>query len=155
MDQICEFLKQPPYPDIHRTVSIFVNYVRALIASQPPPSDDGADVRSLSEPGDGQARFSSGQDDPTDNPLPPSGMAALDDASYRPAPPIQAEKDPGMTSVPTDRAAAAGPASLRLPETMEAPNWTVSNTIADSFGLFEEGQNDIFDFLPMMPTIPQ
>jgi len=90
-----------------------------------------------------------------DNPAAPSGMAPLDDASYGPAPQAQADKDPGMASIPTDRTAAARPAPPRLPETMEAPNWTVSNTIADSFGLFEEGQNDIFDFLPMMPTMPQ
>lgn len=154
MDQICEFLKQPPYPDIHRTVSIFVNYVRALIASQHPPSDDDADFPSLSESVDGQAPYPSGQDGPTNNSLAPSGMDPLDDASYRPAPPVQADKDPGMTSIPADRTATARPAPPRLPETMEAPNWTVSNTIADSFGLFEEGQNDIFDFLPMMPTMP-
>jgi hypothetical protein len=61
-----------------------------------------------------------------------------------------------MAPLPSnDTTATARPPLSRLPDTMEAPNWTMSNSIADSFGLFEEGQNDIFDFLPMMPSMPQ
>lgn len=54
-------------------------------------------------------------------------------------------KDANM--IPTLSNDVPRPPLSRLPEMMEVPNWaTMSNSIADSFGLFEEGQNDIFDF---------
>uniref|UniRef100_A0A093W3L8 Protein priB n=1 Tax=Talaromyces marneffei PM1 TaxID=1077442 RepID=A0A093W3L8_TALMA len=63
-------------------------------------------------------------------------------------------KDANM--IPTLSNDVPRPPLSRLPEMMEVPNWaTMSNSIADSFGLFEEGQNDIFDFLHTMPSIPQ
>lgn len=85
-----------------------------------------------------------------------SGVGQIDDPRYRAGPTIQTDKDANMVTMPSSDTSAAAKAPLpRIPGTMEAPNWTVSNSIADSFGLFEEGQNDIFDFLPMMPSMPQ
>ncbi|CAG8068411.1 unnamed protein product [Penicillium nalgiovense] len=151
-ERICDFLKQPPYPDIHRTVSIFVNYARALIASQRPQSNHGTDVPILSQ---GEGPPFEGTGTPMINGRPPSGVGPLDDLRYRTGPDIQG-KDSNMVSMPSsDPSAVARAPVSRLSGTMEAPNWTVSNSIADSFGLFEEGQNDIFDFLPMMPAMPQ
>ncbi|KAJ5161547.1 C6 transcription factor [Penicillium capsulatum] len=152
-ERICEFLKQPPYPDIHRTVSIFVNYARALIASQRPRSHESPDGPNASEQGDGSVPSYRGPDSPTEN---APSLATLDDPRYRPGTALPSDKDPGMVPMPgSDATATTRPPLPRLPDTMEAPNWTMSNSIADSFGLFEEGQNDIFDFLPMMPSLPQ
>ncbi|KAJ5793805.1 hypothetical protein N7457_000404 [Penicillium paradoxum] len=153
-EKICDFLKQPPYPDIHRTVSIFVNYARALIASQRPQSNHGTDVPLMSNQSGGPSF--EGPESPLVNGPPPSGVGPLDDLRYKNGPSIQTEKDSNMASMSSsDSSAAAKALASRLPGTMEAPNWTVSNSIADSFGLFEEGQNDLFDFLPMMPSMPQ
>ena len=97
-----------------------------------------------------------GSNNPMINGPSPSGVGPLDDLRYRTGPTIQADKDSNMVSMPSsDPSAMARAPVSRLSGTMEAPNWTVSNSIADSFGLFEEGQNDIFDFLPMMPSMPQ
>lgn len=49
--------------------------------------------------------------------------------------------------------ARSDPALPRLLGEMNIPNWTLSTSIADSFDLFEEGQSDVFDFLPSMPSI--
>ncbi|KAJ5181891.1 MFS multidrug transporter [Penicillium cf. viridicatum] len=153
-EKICNFLKQPPYPDIHRTVSIFVNYARALIASQRPQSNHSTDVPIMSDQNEGPTF--EGSNNRMINGPPPSGVGHLDDLRYRTGPTIQADKDSNMVSMPSsDPSAVARAPVSRLSGTMEAPNWTVSNSIADSFGLFEEGQNDIFDFLPMMPSMPQ
>ncbi|KAJ6167674.1 hypothetical protein N7497_000517 [Penicillium chrysogenum] len=152
-ERICDFLKQPPYPDIHRTVSIFVNYARALIASQRPQSNHSTDVPILAQ---NEGPPFEGAGNPMINGPPPSGVGTLDDLRYRTGPAIQGDKDSNMVSMPSsDPSAVARAPVSRLSGTMEAPNWTVSNSIADSFGLFEEGQNDIFDFLPMMPAMPQ
>lgn len=152
-EKICDFLKQPPYPDIHRTVSIFVNYARALIASQRPQSNGSMEGPNISEQGDGSVPSYRGTDSPVPNPPP---LAPLEYPRYRPGTSIPNGKDQNMTPLPSsDAAATTRPPLPRLPDTMEAPNWTMSNSIADSFGLFEEGQNDIFDFLPMMPSLPQ
>lgn len=150
-EKMCDFLKQPPYPDIHRTVSIFVNYARALIASQRSGSHD-SDPPNLSSQGDAtMASYSPVENAPQ--------LASLEGPRYRVGTAVPSDKDPTLISMPNSDAAAAATAARpplpRLPDTMEAPNWTMSNSIADSFGLFEEGQNDIFDFLPMMPSLPQ
>lgn len=154
-EKICDFLKQPPYPDIHRTVSIFVNYARALIASQRPQSSHSADGSSMADQGEGTHPEYRGPDSPMMN-ASASGVGPLDDPRYRAGPTIQTDKDANMVTEPSSDISTTTRAPLpRIPGTMEAPNWTVSNSIADSFGLFEEGQNDIFDFLPMMPSMPQ
>ncbi|KAJ5729074.1 uncharacterized protein N7483_003582 [Penicillium malachiteum] len=153
-EKICDFLKQPPYPDIHRTVSIFVNYARALIASQRPKSRDSADGPNMSEQSDGPVPSYQGLDSPMENapPLPTS----MDDPRYRAGTGLPSDRDTNLVTLPNnDGTAAPRPPLPRMPDTMEAPNWTMSNSIADSFGLFEEGQNDIFDFLPMVPSLPQ
>ncbi|KAJ5917670.1 hypothetical protein N7466_011224 [Penicillium verhagenii] len=154
-EKMCDFLKQPPYPDIHRTVSIFVNYARALIASQRPGSHD-SDGPNLSSQGDATMSSYAGPDSPVDN---APHLAPLDGPRYRAGTAMPSDKDPNLLPMANPDAAAAAAAARpplpRLPDTMEAPNWTMSNSIADSFGLFEEGQNDIFDFLPMMPSLPQ
>lgn len=129
-----------------------MNYARALIASQRPQSNHGTDVPILSQ---GEGPPFEGTGNPMINGRPPSGVGPLDDLRYRTGPDIQG-KDSNMVSMPSsDPSAVARAPVSRLSGTMEAPNWTVSNSIADSFGLFEEGQNDIFDFLPMMPAMPQ
>jgi hypothetical protein len=85
-----------------------------------------------------------------------TGLAPLEDTSYRPGAAFQSDKDANVVSMPGgDKAAISRPPLSRFSGAMEAPNWTMSNPIADSFGLFEEGQNDLFDFLPMMPSMPQ
>jgi hypothetical protein len=151
-EKICDFLKQPPYPDIHRTVSIFVNYARALIASQRPQSNDSTEGPNVSEQGDGHLPSYRGPASPMQT-APP--LAPIDDHRYRTGTAVPSDKDPNTVSIPgSDAAATSRPPLPRMPDTMEAPNWTMSNSIADSFGLFEEGQNDIFDFLPMMPSLP-
>jgi hypothetical protein len=97
-----------------------------------------------------------GSDSPIVDAPTTSGLGPLDDPRYRTGPAIQTDKETNMVTMPSSDPSAAARAPLpRIPGTMEAPNWTVSNSIADSFGLFEEGQNDIFDFLPMMPSMPQ
>lgn len=106
----------------------------------------------MSEQGDGQVPSYRGPDSPMQN-APP--LAPLDDHRYRPGTALPSDKDPSMGTMPgSDAAATIRPPLPRMPDTMEAPNWTMSSSIADSFGLFEEGQNDIFDFLPMMPSLP-
>lgn len=131
-----------------------MNYARALIASQRPQSNHSADVLIMSDQNEGPTF--EGSNNPMINGPPPSGVGPLDDLRYRTGPTIQADKDSNMVSMPSsDPSAVARAPVSRLSGTMEAPNWTVSNSIADSFGLFEEGQNDIFDFLPMMPSMPQ
>lgn len=85
---------------------------------------------------------------------PPLGPLA--DSQYRTGAAPPSDKDPSVAHMMSSDASATNrPFLARMPDTMEAPNWTMSNSIADSFGLFEEGQNDIFDFLPMMPSLPQ
>lgn len=152
-EKICDFLKQPPYPDIHRTVSIFVNYARALIASQRPQSNDSTDGPNVSEQGEGPVASYRGPDSPMEN-APP--LASLADPQYRIGAALPSDKDPNMVPMTSSDASTTNrPLLAKMPDAMEAPNWTMSNSIADSFGLFEEGQNDIFDFLPMMPSLPQ
>lgn len=130
-----------------------MNYARALIASQRPQSNDGADGPNVSEQGDGPVPSYREPDSPINN-APP--LTSLDNPQYRAGTSLPSDKDPNMVPMPgSDAAATTRPPLPRLPDTMEAPNWTMSNSIADSFGLFEEGQNDIFDFLPMMPSLPQ
>jgi hypothetical protein len=41
------------------------------------------------------------------------------------------------------------PAQPRVPP-FDIPNWNLTAPIADSFDLFEEGQTDVFDFLPTL-----
>jgi hypothetical protein len=129
-----------------------VNYARALIASQRPVSNgrqsrDSTEQTHTSESGDGAVPSYRGPDSPMQN-APP--LAPLDDPRYGAGTAM-----PNEVPMPGgDATAASRPPLPRLPDTMDAPTWTVSNSIADSFGLFEEGQNDIFDFLPMMPTLP-
>ncbi|OKL58955.1 hypothetical protein UA08_05936 [Talaromyces atroroseus] len=168
-EKICDFLKQPPYPDIHRTVSIFVNYARALIASQRQENNDNSEVHvsninDTSEQGEERSPPSYRRGAATENlvmnppsippPPPPIGVSSsLDDRSGQ-----SSMQNKEFNMMPADLSSAArpppAPSAARLPDTMDAPNWTMSNSIADSFGLFEDGQNDIFDFLPTMPTIP-
>lgn len=106
----------------------------------------------MSESGDGPVPSYRGLDSPMQN-APP--LAPFKNPRYRAGTAIPNDKDPNMVSMPGSDVTATARASLpRLPDTMDAPTWTVSNSIADSFGLFEEGQNDIFDFLPMMPSLP-
>lgn len=130
-----------------------MNYARALIASQRPRSNDSADGPNASEQGEGAVATYRGPDSPMGNGPP---MTSLADPQYRTGTALSSDKDPNtvpMTS--SDASTTTRPLLARMPDAMEAPNWTMSNSIADSFGLFEEGQNDIFDFLPMMPSLPQ
>ncbi|PKY09044.1 putative C6 transcription factor [Aspergillus campestris IBT 28561] len=160
-EKICDYLKQPPYPDIHRAVSLFVTYARALISNQclHPDSTD------ISDQCVGQESSGAREPDLSLMNLPPPPPAAA--APPRDPPPVDCQGPmTGPTIAQTDKDAASNPANDRavpplrtpvqgLPGTVEFPNWTLSNSIADSFGLFEEEQNDIFDFLPVMPGMPQ
>lgn len=145
-------------------MSIFVNYARALIASQRRQDNgDNADMRE--QRSDDQSSSTSYQETADNanslivNAAPPVGVGSNshDSESDNRGPTMQttaAIKD--VTFIPTLSNDVPRPPLSRLPEMMEVPNWaTMSNSIADSFGLFEEGQNDIFDFLHTMPSIPQ
>ncbi|PYH90444.1 C6 transcription factor [Aspergillus ellipticus CBS 707.79] len=151
---ICDFLKQPPYPDIHRTVSIFVNYGRALVASQRGHGELCVEGPKEFEPANAQLAMDRDADGLVELSI---TSGPLEQAGYRAdAITPQGDKDPGLGGVPNaDRYAPARLPPARLPGPMEAPNWSLCNPIADSFGLFEEEQNDIFDFLPVMPSMPQ
>ncbi|KAH8691676.1 putative C6 transcription factor [Talaromyces proteolyticus] len=156
-EKICDFLKQPPYPDIHRTVSIFVNYARALIATQRRETEDHGNDIILSEQCDQLSPSNNGSDSVMVNAQPlPAREGMLEDTYYQGCSNTQPNKNSQSSSVVNGGiSSTARPPNSRFPESMDAPNWTMSNSIADSFGLFEEGQNDIFDFLPTMPSIPQ
>ena len=149
-------------------MSIFVNYARALIASQRrQENNDNADMPEQ-QSGDDRSSSTSYRETADNNansllvnPPPPVevGSNSHDNEGGNRGPTMQnatttAIKDANM--IPTLSNDVPRPPLSRLPEMMEVPNWaTMSNSIADSFGLFEEGQNDIFDFLHTMPSIPQ
>ncbi|GKZ22307.1 hypothetical protein AbraIFM66951_007940 [Aspergillus brasiliensis] len=153
---ICDFLKQPPYPDIHRTVSIFVNYGRALVASQRGHGDYCAEVTKPSEQANGQFSLVGETSGVPVDMSTSSGMPSEQVNYPADAMTPQVDKDRDAAGVPNaERTAPGRQLPARLPGPMEAPNWSMCNPIADSFGLFEEEQNDIFDFLPMMPSFPQ
>ncbi|KAJ5664174.1 MFS multidrug transporter [Penicillium longicatenatum] len=134
-EKMCDFLKQPPYPDIHRTVSIFVNYARALIASQRPGSHD-SDPPNSSSQGDATMASYSGPDSPMEN---APHLTTLVGPRYRVGTGVPNDKDshlmnmPNHDAAPAPASAPARPPLPRLPDPMEAPNWTMSNSIADSF----------------------
>ncbi|KAF9888611.1 hypothetical protein FE257_008543 [Aspergillus nanangensis] len=153
--QICDYLKQPPYPDIHRTVSIFVSYARALIADQRSSQCENRGDLQRSSHHDEQTP---GRQDPRlSNLEPPPELVQLeDDPNYgrsSGSAPSQGGKEGGVMT--GGSGGMFKPPLPRIPGAVEVPNWTLSNSIADSFGLFEEEQNDIFDFLPVMPALPQ
>ncbi|BCS24976.1 uncharacterized protein APUU_41420S [Aspergillus puulaauensis] len=135
--QILEYLKQPPYPDIHRTVQIFVNYAGALLTEQDLCNNDS------SNPQHGAAA-----------PLrtPEIDSASTSDFNQTGAGPssenpmLRVEKEADLTA---SSAAEPRPEPV-LPRLLgyDIPNWNLTAPIADSFDLFEEGQTDIFDFLP-------
>lgn len=129
--QILEYLKQPPYPDIHRTVQIFVNYAGALLAEQDLCSGEGFQpggtaARPLE--GSDRAEVTAGTPGPSENAMP-----RLEKATELTAPScVEPRPEPVL------------PRLLGF----DMPNWNLTAPIADSFDLFEEGQADIFDFLP-------
>lgn len=135
--QILEYLKKPPYPDIHRTVQIFVNYAGALLTEQDLCNNDS------SNPQHGAAA-----------PLrsPEIDSASTSDFNQTGAGPssenpmLRVEKEADLTA---SSAAEPRPEPV-LPRLLgyDIPNWNLTAPIADSFDLFEEGQTDIFDFLP-------
>ncbi|KAI9367377.1 hypothetical protein BJX61DRAFT_538115 [Aspergillus egyptiacus] len=135
--QILEYLKQPPYPDIHRTVQIFVNYAGALLAEQDLCGNDSS-IRSgpggLSRPPDASG-VSNSEFNPTD-------MTRDSTGNQTP----QADRDADLAA-PSSAEPRPEPVLPRLLG-FDIPNWNLTAPIADSFDLFEEGQTDIFDFLP-------
>ncbi|KAL4894703.1 hypothetical protein BDV59DRAFT_192180 [Aspergillus ambiguus] len=150
--QICDYLRQPPYPDIHRTVSIFVTYARALIAHQQPHTGQNTVMTDMNE---SDSIGSSAPEASMTNLAPSAALPGLDDPSHRGGPAIYQGVEKGMDSTNgSDKPTASRPPLPKIPAAVEVPNWTLSNPIADSFGLFEEEQNDIFDFLPVMPSMP-
>lgn len=119
-EKICDFLKQPPYPDIHRTVSIFVTYARALIVNQRPQSNESAEGSNVSGGGDGSVPSYRGPGSPLPNPPP---LAAPEYPPYRPGTPIPGNKDLIMAPIPgNDTVATPRPPLPKLPDTMEASN---------------------------------
>lgn len=146
-------------------MSIFVNYARALIASQRrQENNDNADMPEQQSGDDGSSSTSyretaDNADSLIVNP-PPSvevvSMAHDSEGGNRGLTMQGTTAIKDANTLPTLSNDVPRPPLSRLPEMMEVPNWaTMSNSIADSFGLFEEGQNDIFDFLHTMPSIPQ
>ncbi|KAL4904346.1 hypothetical protein BDW74DRAFT_29477 [Aspergillus multicolor] len=127
--QILEYLKQPPYPDIHRTVQIFVNYAGALLAEQ-----------DLCSTENGQAPAQPSRT-PDVNSTPHSELTTgMPDPMLR----VEGETDLTASLPPESRPEPVLPRLLGF----DMPNWNLTAPIADSFDLFEEGQTDIFDFLP-------
>ncbi|KAL3458965.1 hypothetical protein BJX64DRAFT_210776 [Aspergillus heterothallicus] len=136
--RILEHLKNPPYPDIHRTVQIFVNYAGALLAEQDLCRNEST-VQSGSE-----------VSKPSEIPNTPSSdfnLAAI------PGPPNESsharvDREANLTA-PFPTYPRPEPALPRVPP-FDIPNWNLTAPIADSFDLFEEGQTDVFDFLPTL-----
>ncbi|KAL4862165.1 hypothetical protein BDV12DRAFT_203314 [Aspergillus spectabilis] len=135
--QIMEYLKQPPYPDIHRTVQIFANYAGALLAEQDLCSNDGNVQPGAAAPSTTPevARAARPEFNPTGM-LGPSVENPL----------LQVDRNADLTA-PSSTEPRPEPV---LPKLLgfDIPNWNLTAPIADSFDLFEEGQTDIFDFLP-------
>ncbi|KAL4787025.1 hypothetical protein BJX76DRAFT_354635 [Aspergillus varians] len=135
--QILEYLKRPPYPDIHRTVQIFVNYAGALLAEQNLCSKD-----SSSQP-DASAPLRPAEIGSAPRPeFNPTGI--IDPSAENPM--LRVEKSADLTA-PSSAEPRPEPVLPRLLG-YDIPNWNLTAPIADSFDLFEEGQTDIFDFLP-------
>ncbi|KAL4760392.1 Zn(II)2Cys6 transcription factor [Aspergillus foveolatus] len=132
--QILEYLKQPPYPDIHRTVQIFVNYAGALLAEQDLCNDHG------------QAGAAQPSRTPEVNSTPRSEFITSIPEQAAENPMIRMEKYTDLTA-PLPSESRPEPVLPRLLG-FDIPNWNLTAPIADSFDLFEEGQTDIFDFLP-------
>ncbi|KAL4984432.1 hypothetical protein BDW68DRAFT_193683 [Aspergillus falconensis] len=133
--QILEYLKQPPYPDIHRTVQIVVNYAGALLAEQDLCSNEH-----------GQAGAAQPSGTPEANSTPRSEFTTSIPDQTAENPMVRMEKDMGLTA-PLPSESRPEPVLPRLLG-FDIPNWNLTAPIADSFDLFEEGQTDIFDFLP-------
>jgi hypothetical protein len=143
-----EILKLPPYPDIHRTVSIFSNYASALFAERSSTTNQGTATSNT-------AGSSMQPRQGTDNPRSDSELFDMPHDQGQEQPPQRDAQTHGDTLSEEGRNAEArpDPALPRLLGEMNIPNWTLSTSIADSFDLFEEGQSDVFDFLPSMPSI--
>ncbi|GIC93102.1 Zn(II)2Cys6 transcription factor [Aspergillus udagawae] len=146
--QMSEILKLPPYPDIHRTVSIFSNYASALFAERSSTTNQGTATSNT-------AGCSMQPRQGTDNPRSDSELFDMPHDQGQEQPPQRDAQTHGDTLSEEGRNAEArpDPALPRLLGEMNIPNWTLSTSIADSFDLFEEGQSDVFDFLPSMPSI--
>lgn len=158
MQQISDFIKLPPYPDIHRTVSIFVRYAGALTANRGScqPSSLRVDRAHASATARTHEQYEStvleapasqtiGHGSSSENLSAPSD-AALHAGAAGAGSAASANGNPTVN--PAGPGAGVGPGGPVMG--MEVPNWTLSTPIADSFGLFEEGQTDVFDFLPTM-----
>ncbi|KAH1527150.1 hypothetical protein KXX18_001639 [Aspergillus fumigatus] len=146
--QISEILKLPPYPDIHRTVSIFSNYASALFAERSSATNQGTATSNTAGPSI-QPRQGA------DNPRSDSGLFDMSHDQVQEQPLQRNAQTQGDSLSEEGRTGEArpDPALPRLLGEMNIPNWTLSTSIADSFDLFEEGQSDVFDFLPSMPSI--
>ncbi|GFF72168.1 conserved hypothetical protein [Aspergillus lentulus] len=146
--QISEILKLPPYPDIHRTVSIFSNYASALFAERSSTANQGTATSNT-------AGSSMQPRQGTDNPRSDSGLFDMSHDQAQEQPLQRDAQTHGDSLSEEGRTAEArqDPTLPRLLGEMNIPNWTLSTSIADSFDLFEEGQSDVFDFLPSMPSI--
>lgn len=146
--QISEILKLPPYPDIHRTVSIFSNYASALFAERSSATNQGTATSNTAGPSI-QPRQGA------DNPRSDSGLFDMshDQAQEQPLQRNAQTQGDSLSEEGRTGEARPDPALPRLLGEMNIPNWTLSTSIADSFDLFEEGQSDVFDFLPSMPSI--
>ncbi|KAH1750250.1 hypothetical protein KXV50_007109 [Aspergillus fumigatus] len=146
--QISEILKLPPYPDIHRTVSIFSNYASALFAERSSATNQGTVTSNTAGPSI-QPRQGA------DNPRSDSGLFDMshDQAQEQPLQRNAQTQGDSLSEEGRTGEARPDPALPRLLGEMNIPNWTLSTSIADSFDLFEEGQSDVFDFLPSMPSI--
>ncbi|KAL4882272.1 hypothetical protein BJY04DRAFT_51139 [Aspergillus karnatakaensis] len=134
--QIMEYLKQPPYPDIHRTVQIFANYAGALLAEQDLYNQDG-DTRSATAASSQPLEVAS--TGPEFNPAGILGPSVANSIL-----PLDKDADQTASSSTESRPEPVLPKLLGF----DIPNWNLTAPIADSFDLFEEGQTDIFDFLP-------
>lgn len=162
--QVCDFMRQPPYPDIHRTVSTFVTYASAFIASQRSLENKSATPPNVSRHGESEMPLESGLDNSAGMAPIVQGSAPPEVNSYRSdsLPPRLATKAPDTVSTSSGEKAPtatmqppASSAQPRWPSVLELPNWGVSNPIVESLGLFEEEQADMFDFLPLMTSASQ
>ncbi len=131
--QILEYLKQPPYPDIHRTVQIFVNYAGALLTEEDLCNSDSSNP----QPGAAAPSRNPEIDSASTSDFNPTGVA---DPMLR----VEKEADLTASSATEPRPEPVLPRLLGY----DIPNWNLTAPIADSFNLFEEGQTDVFDFLP-------
>lgn len=145
--QVSDLLKRAPYPDIHRTVCLVITYEADYLVRNDPNRSAGKLADPLAQT---QSNIGSNVPQTTTAPLFGSGAN---------------ENDVGVSNINNDRILRpldiinvdSGDQTgrpVRPPETTEAPTYTFSSSLADSFGFFDGEQPDFLDFMSNLPPLP-